>query len=74
MNYTLSNEVIAHVAKILQMAILGGTDVVDHLRMVELTASEEDESTLTLTDSYREISDSQVQKMLDDVESLSIEE
>ena len=32
----LSDEVIAHVARLLQMAILTGTDLVDHLRMIRL--------------------------------------
>jgi hypothetical protein len=74
MNYTLSNEVISHLAKVLQMAILSGTDVIDHLRMIKVTESKENNEELVLTDKYREISDSQIQKMLDDVNSLSIEE
>ena len=32
----LSDEVIGHIAKQLQIAILTGTDVVDNLRMIEL--------------------------------------
>jgi hypothetical protein len=74
MNYTLSNEVIAHLAKVLQMAILSGTDVVDHLRMIKVTASSENDDELVLSDEYREISENQVQKMLDDINSLAIEE
>lgn len=73
MSYTLSDEVIAHVAKLLQMAILSGTDVVDHLRMMRVTPSNIDEESLVLTDGYREISNDQVQKMLDDIEALSVE-
>jgi len=73
MNYSLSNEVIAHLAKVLQMAILSGTDVVDHLRMIRVTGSEENDDELVLTNEYREISDGQIQKLLDDVGTLSIE-
>ena len=73
MNYTLSNEVIAHLAKILQMAILGGTDVIDHIRMINVTPSDEDDESLVLTDEYREISDNQVQKMLDEINALPVE-
>ena len=73
MNYTLSNEVISHIAKLLQMAILSGTDVVDHLRMIKVTGSEENEDELVLTSEYREISDGQVQKMLDDADALAVE-
>ena len=36
----LSDEVIGHIAKQLQIAILTGTDVVDNLRMIELHDSE----------------------------------
>jgi hypothetical protein len=35
----LSDEVIAHIAKQLQMAILTGTDVVDNLRLIKLHES-----------------------------------
>jgi len=73
MNYTLSDEVIAHVAKLLQMAILSGTDVVDHLRMVRVTTSLENEESLVLTDEYREISNDQVKKMLENIEALKVE-
>ncbi len=34
---TLSDHAIGHVAQLLQMAILTGTDIIDHLRMAELT-------------------------------------
>ncbi len=73
MNYTLSNEVVAHIAKLLQMAILSGTDVVDHIRMINLTASEEDDGSLVMTEEYREASDGQVQKMLENIETLTLE-
>mgnify|MGYP001323894306 CR=1 FL=1 len=73
MNYTLSNEVVAHIAKLLQMAILSGTDVVDHIRMIKLTTSEDDNETLVMTEEYREMSDGQVQKMLENIEALTLE-
>ena len=40
----LSDDVIAHIARLLQMAILTGTDVVDHLRMVRLETTEDNRS------------------------------
>ena len=58
----LNDEVIAHIAKILQMAILTGTDIIDHLRMVRLT-SEDDE--LFLDKEYESIIQENIQKMLD---------
>ena len=66
--YHLSDEVIAHIAKVLQLAILSGTDIVDHLRMVGLVNSQSDPTLLVLSDEYKEISESQVEKMLSEVE------
>ena len=63
-NYNLSDEVISHVAKLLQMAILSGTDVVDHLRLIRVCESTEKKGNLVLTPDYREIADNQVEKML----------
>ena len=37
----LNDEVIAHIAKQLQLAILTGTDIVDNLRQVELEVDPE---------------------------------
>ena len=45
----LNDEVIAHVAKILQVALITGTDVVDHLRMVVL---DEEDGQLFLNEEY----------------------
>ena len=63
-NYNLSDEVISHVAKLLQMAILSGTEVVDHLRLIRVCESTEKKGNLVLTPDYREIADNQVEKML----------
>ena len=38
----LHDNTIAHIAKIIQMAILSGTDIVDHLRMARFTSDEEE--------------------------------
>lgn len=40
MKYTLSDEVIAVIARSLQLAMLTGTDVVDHLRLIEVAPAE----------------------------------
>lgn len=37
MNYTLSDESIIAIARLVQLAILTGTDVVDNLRTLQLT-------------------------------------
>ena len=40
MNYTFTDDAIAHIAKLLQMAILTGTDIMDHLRSVSFVTNE----------------------------------
>ena len=64
----ISDEVISHLAKIIQLGILSGTDIVDHMRMIRLQCSEED--TLILSDTYREKSDNQIQSMLEQVSEI----
>lgn len=68
----LHDTAIAQVAKIVQMAILTGTDIVDHLRMVEL--EENKDGLLTLEREYKEIFDNSIEKMLTNVNSQSKEE
>ena len=69
--YFLSDAVIAHVAKLLQLAILSGTDVIDHLRMMRLEEDEVNENSLCLTDGYSSLADSQIQKMLEEIEDFN---
>ena len=69
--YKLSDEVISHVAQCIQLAILTGTDVVDNLRTVRVTESVSSPGEIVLTDSYRLNSENNIQKMVDEVESLS---
>ena len=56
-----NDEVIAHIAKILQMALITGTDVVDHLRMVTLT---EKEGQLFLEEEYSNIIEDNIDRMI----------
>ena len=58
----LHDTTIAHIAKLIQMAILTGTDIVDHLRMVTLEINEENK--LTVNEQYEEIFNEQINKML----------
>ena len=67
----LNDEVIAHIAQILQMAILTGTDVVDHLRMVTLTGQDGE---LFLDEEYARNNEENIQNMLlNAVENLNSE-
>jgi len=65
----LNDEVIAHIAKLLQLAILTGTDIVDHIRLIRLTDGVDGE--LLLDEDYAENSELNIKKMLEDVENLS---
>ena len=57
----LNDEAIGQIAKILQVAILTGTDVVDNLRQVEFA---EVEGKLCLTEDYREQFENNLSKMI----------
>ena len=62
-----NDEVIAHIAKILQMALITGTDIVDHLRMIVL---DEKEEMLCLNEEYNENNEINIQKMIDEALTL----
>ena len=57
----LSDEAIAHIAQLVQIAILTGTDVVDNLRMMELF---NDDGILLLDADYERRADDNVQRMI----------
>ena len=38
----LHDKTIAHVAKLVQLAMITGTDIIDHLRMMKLSLGEDD--------------------------------
>ena len=64
----LNDEVIAHVAKLVQLAILTGTDVVDHMRMITL---ESEDNILSLNSDYEQQSEENIAKMLNQIDSLT---
>jgi len=57
-----SDEVIAHIATSLQMAIITGTDIVDHMRMMIF---EEVEGRLFLDKEYAENEKNNIEKLLE---------
>ena len=65
----ISDEVISLLARIIQLGILSGTDIVDHMRMIRLQRVDGDES-LILSDEYRQSSENQIQEMLDKVSEI----
>ena len=57
----LSDTVIAHIAQLVQLSILTGTDVVDHMRMMVLT---DNEGTLELDEEYERRAEDNVQRLI----------
>lgn len=65
MNYKFSDEVWCRVVQIIQEAMIVGIDVVDMLRMIEVTVVE---GTLTLTEEYKENVEKMRQRWLEAIE------
>jgi hypothetical protein len=68
--YRLSDEVISQIAKLVQIAIITGTDVVDNLRTLRVILQQSDSSLLVLSDEYRKNSEDQIQSMLESIKDL----
>lgn len=69
----LDDSVVSHVAKLLQVALLTGTDIVDHMRMIRLKTHTQDNAVLVLEDEYRSIFDNSLETMVKNAEQ-SIQE
>ena len=59
----LHDSSIAHIAKLIQMAILTGTDIVDHLRMAQFEIDEDNK--IKVNQEYSEVFEEQIKKMLE---------
>ena len=59
--YTMNDETIAQIAKILQVAILTGTDIVDNLRLARFTV---DGETLRVSETYADEFNANLENML----------
>ena len=66
--YKLSDDAIAQVVKLLQLGILSGTDIADNFRTLELIV---DDDKLVPSPEYLETLESNIQKMQDQVDSLT---
>jgi hypothetical protein len=62
MTYNLSDTSIAQIAKLLQLAIITGTDIVDNLRLMRLVATED--GSLTPEPDYLENFDKNLNKLI----------
>ena len=60
-NFRLDDNVIAHIARILQVSMLTGTDIIDHMRMIRLKSKDEN---LILQEEYANVFDGSLDSML----------
>ncbi len=60
----LSDSAIAHVAKVLQVALLTGTDIVDNLRLANF---EEKDGELSLTKESEEVFAANLQRLMEEI-------
>ena len=70
----LDDSVVSHVAKLLQVALLTGTDIVDHMRMIRLKTHTQDNTVLVLEDEYRSIFDNSLETMVKNADQAIQEE
>ena len=66
MNYRLSDETIGQIAKLLQIAIITGTDIVDNLRTIRLRTDDGGEF-LDPTPDYLENFEKNLSKMIENL-------
>lgn len=70
----LHDSTIAHVAKLVQLAMITGTDIIDHLRMMKLTKSEDDDM-IYIDKEYDKIHNLSINEMIKNInEKGSIDE
>ena len=62
--FKLDDGVIAHIARILQVSMLTGTDIIDHMRMIRLSSKDKENFTLSLEEEYEKIFDGSLDSML----------
>ena len=70
--YRLDDEVVAEVARSLQRALLTGTDIVDHIRSIELNVARGSDA-IMLSPEYLERTQANDQRMVEEAEELSFE-
>ena len=70
-NLTLTDNAISHIAKLVQVAILTGTDIVYNLRMVKFTNLN---GTLEISPEYHETFESNIERMLQNATTERVED
>lgn len=72
--YKFSDNVIMHVAQLVQLAMITGTDIVDHMRMMRLSETEEkvgDFPKLDLDSDYMVEHENRIKGMVAEAETLA---
>ena len=64
----LNDEMIAQIAKLVQIAILTGTDIIDNLRTLEVVA---EDGELYLTPEYKKVFDNNLTSMMEEIKENS---
>jgi|10_taG_2_1085330.scaffolds.fasta_scaffold128477_2 hypothetical protein len=64
----LNDSVLAHLAKLLQLSIMTGTDIIDHMRQIRLTV---EDGEAYLTERYEAQSEANIQRMLTEIENIT---
>ena len=65
--YTLSDTAIAQIAKVLQIAILTGTDITDNLRLMSFVS---EDGKLVLEPTYEKAFNENLEKMMSQVQNI----
>jgi len=68
--FKLEDSVVGHIAKVLQVALLTGTDIIDHMRMIRLSDSEQG---LILEEEYKSAFDGSLDTMLQNAQQKTSE-
>ena len=67
----LSDEAIAQVAKVLQLAIITGTDIVDNLRQMKFTVTDD---SIKLSPEYKKNFDVWIETMMEEIRNNTVTE
>lgn len=68
--FKLEDSVVGHIAKVLQVALLTGTDIIDHMRMIRLSDSDQG---LVLEEEYKSAFDGSLDTMLENAQQKTSE-
>lgn len=72
--FKLNDELIYKIAQLVQLAMLTGTNIVDHMRQVVVEESTEFPNSLVLTPEYKDYFDKILKVMLEEAEQIKEEQ